>query len=343
MKRNIGIELLRNISMIFIIVIHVMNVGGILDTADRATYHAKIAWTFFILAYCGVNCFALISGYVGWNRSIKLSRVVLLWIQTLFYSVIITVIFALVRPDLIDGSIWKAALLPITSTQYWYVTAYFGMLLLSPLLNYGIQNISFKGLSLIVLCAFVFGMTIPCLTKMDPFSLSGGYSTIWLCILYVIGGYISKYDISSKVRKWQMFAVYAISAFATFMAYRRQHMEWVDYTSPTIFICAVSLLMFCVNISVKENGAVSRIIKLLSPSALSVYLIHVHPLIYSNVINGRFAGLLSYNIIVFTVLIILIILGIYFLCIICDIPRRIIIRATKLQKRLCLLDRWLER
>jgi len=341
-EKNIGVELLRNVSMLFAVVLHVLNAGGILDGADRNTYYAKLAYTFFIAAFCGVNCFALISGYVGWKSKVRLSRLLYLWILTFFYSVIITLIFYVIKPDAVTPDVWKASLLPITSSQYWYVTAYFGMMVFAPLLNVGISQLSEKCLRIICICIFVFASVVPTISKYYPYGLANGYSAIWLCALYVIGGYLSRFRIAERVKSWQMFLMYGITAFATFMAYRRQHWEFIEYTSPTITICAVALLLFCVNLRFDKKSIWSKSILLLSPSALSVFLIHVHPLVYGNVIAGCSGKYLEYSLIVFVILIIATVFAIYFACVLIDVPRRLLFKAVSLDRRLCVIDDYLQ-
>lgn len=331
-EKNIGIELLRNLSMIFAVALHVLNAGGILDGADRNTYYAKLAYTIFIAAFCGVNCFALISGYVGWRGKVRISRIVMLWVQTFFYSVIITAIYAVAKPDMVTPEVWKNSLMPITSGQYWYVTAYFGMMVFAPLLNVGIRELEEKQLRTIVIAIFAFGSLIPTIAKMYPYTLSGGYSAIWLCALYIVGGYLSKYGMCDRVKGWQMFLLYAVSAFATFMLYRRQHWEFIEYTSPAIFICAVALLLFCAKLTIRQDSIWGKIILLLSPSALSVFLIHVHPMVYQDVIGGCSYRYLEFPLVSFVAAIIATIIAIYLICVVLDIPRRVIFRFIKWSK-----------
>ncbi|MBR4123004.1 MAG: hypothetical protein IKT93_01140, partial [Clostridia bacterium] len=72
-QRNVGIDILRVISMFFIIVGHILAQGGgltaYLNGGMNNSYH--FFNILFILALCGVNCFALVSGYVGWQNTFK--------------------------------------------------------------------------------------------------------------------------------------------------------------------------------------------------------------------------------------------------------------------------------
>ena len=70
-ERNLGIDLLRIISMLMIVVLHVLKKGGILENAEVNSAHYYVAWVLEALCIGAVNCYALISGYVGVNSKIK--------------------------------------------------------------------------------------------------------------------------------------------------------------------------------------------------------------------------------------------------------------------------------
>ena len=63
-QRNYGIDLLRIISMFFVLILHCYGQGGIIYHATQGTIQYKFSWMIEIIAYCAVNIFALISGYV---------------------------------------------------------------------------------------------------------------------------------------------------------------------------------------------------------------------------------------------------------------------------------------
>ena len=88
--RNYGIDLLRIVSMFLVCLIHVLGHGGVLGATSRLSAEYEIAWFLGICAFCAINCFAMISGYVGFNKKFKFSNLVNLWLQVVFYSVLIT-------------------------------------------------------------------------------------------------------------------------------------------------------------------------------------------------------------------------------------------------------------
>ena len=64
-KRNYGIDALRIVSMFMIVILHTLGHGGILSSVS-----------IFSGKYCAVNCYALISGYVGINSKYRYSKII---------------------------------------------------------------------------------------------------------------------------------------------------------------------------------------------------------------------------------------------------------------------------
>jgi surface polysaccharide O-acyltransferase-like enzyme len=98
MKRNYGIDLLRIVAMGFVINLHLTGVGGICGAAALGTRQFYISQLFRIATFCAVNCYALISGYVGWSRSPRLSGLLSLWLKVIAFCVAITVFTQLRDP-----------------------------------------------------------------------------------------------------------------------------------------------------------------------------------------------------------------------------------------------------
>ena len=94
-NRNYGVDLLRVVSMIMVIILHILGQGGVLRQLTDLSVKYSIVWFLEICAYCSVNCYALISGFTGYGRKFKPSGIVSLWFRVVFYTVVITVIFKL--------------------------------------------------------------------------------------------------------------------------------------------------------------------------------------------------------------------------------------------------------
>ena len=91
MKRNYGIDFLRCFSMFMVVMLHILGHGGILNNATSGSLNYGVAWLLETMAYCAVNCYALISGFVGTKAKYRYTNIVMLWLQVVFYTIIITV------------------------------------------------------------------------------------------------------------------------------------------------------------------------------------------------------------------------------------------------------------
>ena len=86
-KHNYGFDLLRTITMLFVILLHILGYGGVLKLNLNIGQY-MICWTIEIICYCAVDCFALITGYVSYSdadRNPKFDRIINMWFQVLFF------------------------------------------------------------------------------------------------------------------------------------------------------------------------------------------------------------------------------------------------------------------
>lgn len=79
--RNYGIDFLRMISMIMIVMLHTLGHGGILRSVSFLSVHYQIAWLLEVIAFGAVNTYAMISGFVSVDSHFKISNILILWLQ----------------------------------------------------------------------------------------------------------------------------------------------------------------------------------------------------------------------------------------------------------------------
>lgn len=345
-KRNYGIDFLRMLSMFMVVILHVLKKGGILDNVFPNEYNYYIAWFLEIASYCAVNAFAIISGYVMWRSKPAVSKITELWMQVFFYGALATVIFYFTTPGAVGIRTIFNALFPITRNAYWYISSYFGMYLLVPVLNCAIRNISKRVLGVSLLSCYIFISIIPTFLLYDPYVLKGGYSTIWLCLMYLVGGYISKYKIVEKAKSstgWLLFAGSVVITwlskiiirYATTAILGRPRFEniLVSYTSPTIVMAGIGIFIACSKMTFPKP--MEKIISICSPAALGVYLIHVQDLVWIYVIAGFSVDFAKESTIVMVGLIFLSAIIIYVACTIIDLLRIQLFKLLRI-KKLCL-------
>jgi surface polysaccharide O-acyltransferase-like enzyme len=338
---NYGIDLVKIVSMIFVAVLHVLGQGGILNGCRPLSAQYETAWFIEIAAYCAVNCFALASGYLLFSHRFKIRRIVVLWLQVVFYTVLITYIFSKVRPAVVTGVEWRNAVLPVLSNQYWYFTAYVGMFFLTPFLNYGVESMDRHELRKLLIALFVVFSLIPTIRQHDIFGTDNGYSVIWLALLYCAGAYIRKYTIEDHINCGVCIAVYAGCSAFVWLSKRQLDLYplilygtkirpnvFVSYTSPFIILESAALFLAFARFTCR-NRVCTGIISFFSPLAFSVYLIHTNPLVWDYVMKFRYEKYIKLPFQIMTFRLCGSALCIWFLCSIADLPRYWLFRLIK--------------
>lgn len=315
-ERNHGIELLRIFAMLLAAVLHILKKGGVITASEGNLAAYSTVWLLEAAAYCAVNCYALISGYVGYSdrpKPLRLARCIELWLQVVFYSVIITTVYCIAGIGSVGVSNFADAFLPVTSKQYWYFTAYIGMFFFIPLLNALVRRLNRRALvSLCIMLIAVFSLydTFASFWKKDPLALVGGHSPLWLGVLYIFGAAMKKLRVPESMSSKKALLIYASAAVFTalFKITGDRLLRFVPGslfvrdTSPTVLLCAAALLVAFVRF--KPGRKLTEFAVLFAPAAFGVYLLHVSPLVFEHVIGNRFAfiGRLPFPLIPFAVL-----------------------------------------
>ena len=297
-QRDYNVDLFRILASIFVIILHVLGQGGILQQAAPGSMVYWSAWTLEITAFCAVNCFALISGYVMVDKTIKAKNIVGLWVHALFYSLLFTAVFFVFVPETRTLRHLVVACLPIVGKQWWYMSAYFALYLFVPVLNAGVRQIPQKNLQKFLIL-ILFGIGILDRALLHPREIFR--PAIWLMILYLFGAYIRKYNVKEKItaRKSLLFFLATIALtllskvvirFVTgrFLGEVKYDDFLIAYPAITMILASVFLLLFCLNLKISNTAR--KMIMVFSPATLGIYLIHVHPLVFEYIFKDAFVS-----------------------------------------------------
>ena len=222
-ERNIGIDMLKIVSMTMIITLHMLGHGGILETLPimSGSYQSSMADGNSLLRSRELLCF---------DQRILLARCNVrklfeLWLQVIFYSLGITIFM---NCTLMAGAVskeeWIYSVFPITSRKSWYITAYFGMMCLIPIMRIAIDKIDKLLYRRVLIAIFLIYSILPVIVRyllqgavnIDPFTVNGGYSSLWLCLMYLFGAYIRKYFDYKKVKSRICLSVFVLMTLLTF-------------------------------------------------------------------------------------------------------------------------------
>ena len=297
MKRHkqANLELLRILCALMVIAFHMIAQSNILDNCSIGNY------TFAVFFHAGgrlaCSVFVIIGAYFLVDIPFHSYRILQLFVKTVITVAVIDVaLFVFARDTVQSMSIVELVIqiFPFLGQPYWFVVAYICMLVLSPILNYivnenRIQN--YKCLLIVLsLCSVVVG-SIPLIFKFSPFA----NDSLWFCFLYILTGELKHRGIFNIVSKWTwafLFIVCYFSACGICLVCNQLKANWEyawilrffyisTYQSIFAFIAAISLfgLFLSINIS---NCKVSSIIEKISAHTFGIFLIHQVPLLWVN-------------------------------------------------------------
>ncbi len=291
-ERNMGVELFRVVSMMLVVMLHVLGHGGVYSNTEFLSVNYKVSWFLEVMAYCSVNCYALISGFANVKSSFKFRRIVYLWLEVVTLNVALTAVMHFLVPSAtVTEEYWLRAFFPLVKRAFWYFCAYFFMFPLIPILNKGILSLK-KYQHIIIMFLLLMPTLFRILVGKDNYVLGSGYSALWLVCLYVIGAYFRIYG-APKWAKW--FVTLPVFFLSTAIAWGYKiyieeqyahdiitkdsalyegRSSLISYISPCMVICAVSLLLFFMQIKITWKPA-KAVISNLGKATFGVFILHV--------------------------------------------------------------------
>ncbi len=340
-ERNIGIDLLRIISMLMIVGLHVLNKGGILNNAEVNSPHYYVAWVLDAFCIGAVNCYALISGYVGVNSKIKYHKLAALWLQVVFWSVLFAMIFREYIPESKAFETQFNLFFPVYNRAYWYFTAYFVLFFFMPFINAMLGALSQKQLKALGWLIFIFFSAAQTLWQSDVMLTNRGYSVLWLTLLYILGGIIKKTELEKSVRPWLMlFGFFGFTLVSAGYKFAGDFWQWkvvrenlLSYISATTVAASVCLFLFCARLNIKARPFRAAV-KVLAPHTFGVYLIHTNAFVFAYIVKDLFVDYLECPPLKMGALVLLSMLGIYLLCTGVEMLRSLLFRLLHIDQAL---------
>ena len=282
--RESNMELLRIVAMIAVIGVHLD--GASLDlpapSGSILSVPARDWWCLIVESFTiiGVNCFTLISGYFGIKASMRsFSRFTG---QCVFYSVGICTTIMILKVASGTGewqwAAWGESWLVFTHSDLWYVPAYLGLFILSPVLNASVKSMTKKQFG-VMLATFVALNVYAGWLWGGRFN-ANGYTIVQLMLMYLIGRYIGEYiDFGgAKRKKLQIGSFITYVATSLMIALSSIYIDNIRafaYNSPLVILSSVALFTTFATLRLQ-----SEVINRLATSAFAAYLIHKNPHIW---------------------------------------------------------------
>lgn len=317
-SRETKFELLRIICMLMIITGHIIayhpsttNPQGGIDY-----YIGNFVRSFVMVA---VNCFVLISGYYGIN--FKIHKLFKLEAQIWFWSITLFIISILTGIQQFDIKQCLHMIFPIISKQWWYVTVYVVLFVLSPWLNQLVDRIKKVNLIKLLIILFFFFCIWPSfcyIINVPSITNDAGYGVVNFIFLYLIGRYIKLYfaDKYSSFTYAGLYMLCCLGIFATNTLLTNVLGFYFNsfFSYDTIFCFVGSVMLF---LSFKDAKFASNKISDFSKCILTVYIIHMHPSI-SKFIFENLLSIKSLSNIRYCLAIVIYPLIIFLICFCCE-------------------------
>ena len=203
--RNYGLDVLRCVAMIMVVILHFLDKGGILrDLSDEGSFNAAdtVAWLLEAFCIVAVNLYMLMSGYLLYSGSFKLSRLLKLVAKVWLYSVIVGFIgIALGTPTESVDTYFKLRLLfPVSMNTYWFMTAYIFFYMLVPVLGIAAKAMNKAQMKLLIGGLLFFHVMIKTIVPAQLTADAAGMDAMWYVVLYFVAVYIRKFIAAGDVQ-----------------------------------------------------------------------------------------------------------------------------------------------
>ncbi len=340
-KRNSNVEILRIISMTMILISHYSINTGVVLFEMPITFN-RIMLEALKLGNIGVIIFLLITGYYGVKKekAFQFKKIFNLYLQVLFYSIMIYFIFVLFGQEKLTLKGLLLNMFPITFNSYWFISVYFILYLFMDFINLLIKNLTKeKFLNLIIILFIVFSVI-----KTITFQTLYCNELIQLLFFYLIGAYIGKYESNINISKKKIIHLILLFACAMLLSVIAFDIIGLKYslfamhsnylfsrTSPLSII--ISILIFL--LFIKKEPFNSSTLNFVSSFVLSVYLItdnnYIRSVLWTNILKTK----LFYNSPFLLLHLIFSVCITFIICIIIDFFRTLIF--SKLNNKISLL------
>lgn len=286
MNRHTGIDVLRIASMLSITAIHYINYSGLLEV-NNILFANKILFTLlYNFAIASINLFPLISGYLLALKPFSVKRVVRLWFDVIFTSLLFLLIGICLWGVPSIATVIKS-ILPVSAFGYWYINTHIILLFVTPFLNMIIKKLD-SHQHFLLCCVCTLGISVFLVT--NPFAHADivgghGHGIVWFSLMFMWGAWFSREK--TGFPKYGTVFLLSISLISiTILRLIKDNFSVLDKCSVfemnSPFMITISIATFQLLKGIKlKNDKLIRCLRILAESSLFVYLIQEHNAIRS--------------------------------------------------------------
>lgn len=286
-KRDANLDLLRIVSMLLIVFLHSIDHSGVLEHVESCSGGMQIyVWVAYALCQVCVNCYVMLSGYYLVRSKFRVKKLVTLWMETVFYSFVLKLIFMLTGRDGISVVSLLSCFVPITTGRYWFITIYVGMYMVSPFLNKLICAMDRREHTMLNICLFLlFSLWSSIHPRIAGMNSGGGWGLAWFVVLYLAAAWFRLYYAPGH-RTSCLLGLYLLIPLAMGagqVAAQKLGIgfvqsvirNWFRYDSAPVYLMTMAIFAAFLNLRIR-NGRFASVICSIAPMTFGVYLIHAH-------------------------------------------------------------------
>ena len=283
-QRDSNLELYRIVVMLAIVAHHYVVNSGLMEIINESgpmSFPSLFLLLFGCWGKIGINCFVLITGYFMCRSRITLRKFLKLFLEWIFYKLIIYAIFSMCGYEVFSLKGIVKILIPFRTLTDGFTSCFIIFYLFIPFLNilvHGMTEQQHRWLLVLTLGVFSVWASL-------PFVNVGSSYVFWFMALYLTASYIRLYPtaIFDNTRFWGWMSVLAVvcsCASVVCVAWLKEHYRvsigyyffLADSNKITALAVSLCLFLFFKNWKLKYNPVINTI----AASTFGVLCIHAN-------------------------------------------------------------------
>lgn len=277
LSRQSGMELLRIIAMLLVVIVHTDYYTFGAPTYDYMQSNPDKAFAMYLvdsIAIICVNCFVFISGWFG-IRPKRKSFANLLF-QIVFFNLLLYFGYVALgkQPFSLMSFVSHCNFL-----EHWFIPTYIALFFIAPMLNIFVEKADKTTLRNVIVALAVLELILG--WTVDYLHIKGGYSLLSFILIYLVARTLKARPVAfiERLSKWQLMGIYALCVgvnmaivYTCYFFYPAgiSHIgRFFNYASPIVLVASFAFCLFFTKLRFKSVA-----INWIAASAFAIYLFH---------------------------------------------------------------------
>ncbi len=312
--RVVNIDLLKILVILMVISLHFLSHQNYLHSYDFGSAMYFLAWIIYSFCICSVDVFVIITGFFlstnVYSSEKHLNRLIKILLCTQIISVIVGIFCVVIFNEKVSTTDMIRTVFPTFTNTNWFITSYFLLILISPFLNKLMCVLGQKTLRNFLILLF-FGLcffpTVSFQYRIVTKTVPG--VAILFALLYMIGGYIRKYNINVKrallIFVSLCFLIFLSKVFLDILILNfpfisnklgvelvsKYSDKFFEYSSFLVVLAALALFLCFKNLTLNFNFKINKYISELAACSLTVYIFHDQQILRKSILWDKIVNI----------------------------------------------------